>query len=112
MHILGITGLPRRVPDYPTLYYHQVAQGNYVTGQYSLAASAPAGGTWTSRYTIVDTQVDETKQTMYIWQKTAATTAAVDNYKPCKLDGTSVKEMSVAEIEQIVPNMRNRKRNN
>ena len=85
-----------------------VAQGNYVTGQYSLAASAPAGGTWTSRYTIVDTQVDETKQTMYIWQKTAATTAAVDNYKPCKLDGTSVKEMSVAEMEQIVPNMRNR----
>jgi heme/copper-type cytochrome/quinol oxidase subunit 1 len=22
MHILDITGLPRRIPDYPTLYYH------------------------------------------------------------------------------------------
>ena len=85
-----------------------VAQGNYVTGHYTLAAAAPAGGTWTSRYTITDTQVDETEATKYIWQKTTATTAAVDNYKPCKVDGTSIKEMSVAEMEQIVPNFRNR----
>ena len=85
-----------------------VAQGNYVTGQYTLAGSAPSGGTWTSRYTLVDTQVDETKATKYVWQKTAATTAAASDYKPLKLDGTSVKEMSVAEMEQIVPNMRNR----
>ena len=85
-----------------------VAQGNYVTGQYSLSTSAPSGGTWTSRYTLVDTQVDETEATKYIWQKTTATTAAVSDYKPLKLDGTSVKEMSVAEMEQIVPNMRNR----
>ena len=85
-----------------------VAQGNYVTGHYTLAAAAPAGGTWTSRYTIIDTQVDETEATKYIWQKTTATTAAVDNYKPCKVDGTSIKEMSVAEMEQTVPNFRNR----
>ena len=85
-----------------------VAQGNYVTGQYTLASSAPSGGTWTSRYTLVDTQVDETEDTKYVWQKTAATTAAASDYKPLKLDGTSVKEMSVAEMEQIVPNMRNR----
>ncbi len=85
-----------------------VAQGNYVTGQYSLSTSAPSGGTWTSRYTLVDTQVDETEATKYIWQKTTATTAAVSDYKPLKLDGTSIKEMSVAEMEQIVPNMRNR----
>ena len=85
-----------------------VAQGNYVTGQYSLSTSAPSGGTWTSRYTLVDTQVDETEATKYIWQKTTATTAAASDYKPLKLDGTSVKEMSVAEMEQIVPNMRNR----
>ena len=85
-----------------------VAQGDYVTGHYTLAAAAPAGGTWTSRYTITDTQVDETEATKYIWQKTAATTAAVDNYKPCKVDGTSIKEMSVAEMEQTVPNFRNR----
>ena len=73
-----------------------------------MAASAPAGGTWTSRYTLVDTQVDETEDTKYIWQKTAATTAAASDYKPLKLDGTSVKEMSVAEMEQVVPNLRNR----
>ena len=85
-----------------------VAQGNYVTGQYTLASSAPSGGTWTSRYTLVDTQVDETEDTKYVWQKTAATTAAASDYKPLKLDGTAVKEMSVAEMEQIVPNMRNR----
>jgi len=85
-----------------------VAQGNYVTGHYTLAAAAPAGGTWTSRYTITDTQVDETEATKYIWQKTTATTAAVDNYKPVKVDGTSIKEMSVAEMEQTVPNFRNR----
>ena len=85
-----------------------VAQGNYVTGQYTLASSAPSGGTWTSRYTLVDTQVDETEDTKYVWQKTAATTAAASDYKPLKLDGTSVKEMTVAEIEQVVPNMRNR----
>ncbi len=85
-----------------------VAQGNYVTGQYSLSTSAPSGGTWTSRYTLVDTQVDETEATKYIWQKTTATTAAASDYKPLKLDGTSIKEMSVAEMEQIVPNMRNR----
>jgi hypothetical protein len=85
-----------------------VAQGNYVTGHYTLAASAPAGGTWTSRYTITDTQVDETEATKYIWQKTTATTAAVDNYKPVKVDGKSLKEMTAAEIEQAVPNFRNR----
>ena len=85
-----------------------VAQGAYVTGQYKIGASAPSGGTWTSRYTIIDTQVDETESTKYIWQKTAATTAAVSNYKPCRLDGTSVIEMSASEMEQIVPNMRNR----
>ena len=85
-----------------------VAQGNYVTGQYSLSTSAPAGGTWTSRYTLIDTQVDETEATKYIWQKTTATTAAASDYKPVKVDGTSLKEMSVAEMEQVVPNLRNR----
>ena len=84
-------------------------QGDYTVGQYSLNASSPSGGTWTQRYTLIDTQVDETEQTMYIWQKTAATSAAVDNYKPCKVEGTNgIKEMTVAEMEQIVPNFRNR----
>ena len=86
-----------------------VGLGNYTVGQYHLSTSAPSGGTWTARYTLVDTQVDETEETKYIWQKTAATSSAVDNYKPCKVEGSNgIKEMSVAEMEQIVPNFRNR----
>ena len=86
-----------------------VGLGNYTVGQYHLSTSAPSGGTWTARYTLVDTQVDETEDTKYIWQKTAATSSAVENYKPCKVEGSNgIKEMSVAEMEQIVPNFRNR----
>ncbi len=86
-----------------------VGQGNYTVGQYSLNASSPSGGTWTSRYTLADTQVDGTTNNMYIWQKTAATTAADDDLKPIKLIETSnLREMTVAEMEQIVPNFRNR----
>ena len=86
-----------------------VAQGNYTIGQYSLNASTPSGGTWTSRYTLTDTQVDGTTANMYIWQKTAATTAAVTNYKPIKVkdSGAGLQEMTVAEIEQQMPNFRN-----
>ena len=84
-----------------------VGLGNYTVGQYHLSTSAPSGGTWTARYTLVDTQVDETEDTKYIWQKTAATSSAVDNYKPCKVEGSNgIKEMSVAEMEQLVPNFR------
>ena len=32
-----------------------VAQGDYTIGQYKLATSSPTGGTWTSRYTLTDT---------------------------------------------------------
>lgn len=85
-----------------------VGQGDYVCGQYVLAASAPAGGTWTARYTLTDTQVDSTSASLKVWQKTAPTSSAVDNYKPLKVDGTSIKEMSEAEMEQILPNFRNR----
>ena len=86
-----------------------VAQGNYTIGQYSLNASTPAGGTWTSRYTLTDTQVDGTTANMYIWQKTTATTAAATDYKPLKVkdSGAGIQEMTVAEIEQQMPNCRN-----
>ena len=86
-----------------------VAQGSYTIGQYSLNAASPAGGTWTARYTISDTQVDGTTNDMKIWQKTTATTAAVDNYKPVKVkdSGAGIQEMTVAEIEQVMPNFRN-----
>ena len=86
-----------------------VAQGDYTVGQYKLSTSTPSGGTWTSRYSLVNTEVDGTTTTYYIWQKTAPTTAAVSNYKPLKVTGggAGVQEMTVAEMEQIVPNLRN-----
>ena len=84
-----------------------VTETTYTVGQYKLSATAPAGGTWTSRYTITDsTQGGNT--VVYLWQKTAPTTAADADFTSLKLDGTSVKGMTSAEIEQIVPNFRNR----
>ena len=86
-----------------------VAQGDYTIGQYKLATSSPTGGTWTARYTLNNTEVDGTTTAYKLWQKTAATTAAVDNYKPLKVTGggAGVQEMTVAEMEQVVPNLRN-----
>ena len=79
----------------------------YTVGQYSLAASAPAGGTWTSRYTITDSNQGGSTN-LYLWQKTAPSTAANADLTSLKLDGTNVKMMTSAEIEQMVPNFRNR----
>jgi len=79
----------------------------YTVGQYSLAASAPAGGTWTSRYTITDSNQGGSTN-LYLWQKTTPTTSANEDLASLKLDGTNVKMMSAAEIEQMVPNFRNR----
>lgn len=84
-----------------------VTSTGYTVGQYTLAASAPAGGTWTSRYTITDTNQGGST-TLYLWQKTAPSTAANSDLASLKLDGTNVKMMSAAEIEQMVPNFRNR----
>lgn len=84
-----------------------VTSTGYTVGQYSLAASAPAGGTWTSRATITDSNQGGSTN-LYLWQKTAPTTAANSDLASLKLDGTNVKMMSAAEIEQMVPNFRNR----
>ena len=86
-----------------------VAQGDYTIGQYKLATSSPTGGTWTSRYTLTDTEVDGDSINYYIWQKTTATSSANTNYKPLKVTGggAGVQEMTVAEMEQVVPNLRN-----
>ena len=56
-----------------------VAQGDYTIGQYKLATSSPTGGTWTSRYTLTDTEVDGDSINYYIWQKTTATSSANTN---------------------------------
>jgi hypothetical protein len=79
----------------------------YTAGQYSLAASAPSGGTWTSRATITDSNRGG-NTSVYLWQKTTPSTSANADLASLKLDGTNVKMMSSAEIEQMVPNFRNR----
>ena len=84
-----------------------VTSTGYTVGQYSLAASAPVGGTWTSRATITDSNQGGST-TLYLWQKTAPSTSAIADFASLKLDGTNVKMMSAAEIEQMVPNFRNR----
>lgn len=84
-----------------------VTSTGYTVGQYSLAASAPAGGTWTSRATITDSNQGGSTN-LYLWQKTAPSTAANSDLTSLKLDGTNVKAMTAAEIEQMVPNFRNR----
>ena len=84
-----------------------VTETAYTVGQYKLSATSPAGGTWTSRYTITDsTQGGNT--VVYLWQKTAPTSSANADLTSLKLDSTNVKGMTSAEIEQIVPNFRNR----
>lgn len=84
-----------------------VTSTGYTVGQYTLAASAPAGGTWTSRATITDSNQGGSTS-LYLWQKTAPSTSANSDLASLKLDGTNVKMMSAAEIEQMVPNFRNR----
>jgi len=90
-----------------TVIDDMVSESNYTVGQYKLGSSAPAGGTWTSRYTITDTALGG-NTTYYLWQKTAPTSSANSDLTSLKLDGTNVKQMTAAEIEQQVPNFRNR----
>jgi hypothetical protein len=87
-----------------------VTDDEHTTGIYKISTSAPtSGGTWTSRYTILETQVDGTDVTYYLWQKTTAnTTPDTDRNFPAKLDGGSVVEMTTAELESLTAAMRNR----
>lgn len=85
-----------------------VAETSYTAGQYRLQATAPAGGTWVSRYTLTDTAIGG-NTTTYLWQKTVATSSADTDLKPIKTHTTaSLKEMSSAEIEEMVPLFRDR----
>ena len=83
-----------------------VSESNYTVGQFHLAASSPSGGTWTSRYTITDT-VQSGNNTTYLWQKTSPTSSANSDLASLKYD-SGIKMMTAAEIEQVVPNFRNR----
>jgi hypothetical protein len=89
-----------------------VDQDANTAGQYYLSASAPAGGTWTSRGTITDTQVDNTDVTKTLWQKTAATTvpSTTTNRTLVKPTGSNsgFKEFSNTEIQALEGRFRNR----
>lgn len=85
-----------------------VSEDSYTAGQYKLQATAPSGGTWVARYTITD-EAQGGNTTTYLWQKTVATSSADSDLTPLKSNNAnSLKQMSVAEIEQMVPNFRNR----
>lgn len=83
-----------------------VTETDYTVGQFALAASSPSGGTWTSRYTITDNHLDGSN-TIYLWQKTAPTSSANSDLTSLTYDG-GIKMMTAAQIEQMVPNFRNR----
>lgn len=81
-----------------------VAGNTNTAGLYYLSASAPSGGTWTSRGTISDTQVDGTTVTKTLWQKTAATTThTLQTFESLvkKPDDQSLQAMSTAEVEAL-----------
>jgi ribosomal protein L29 len=85
-----------------------ISESTYTAGQYRLQPSAPVGGTWVARYTLTDVANGGNTET-YLWQKTAATTSPDSNLKPLKLiDTKDVREMSSSEIQQMLPNFRNR----
>ena len=85
-----------------------VTESSYTAGQYKLQPSAPSGGTWVSRYTITDT-AQGGNTTTYLWQKTVSSSAPNSDYTPLKLfNGSNCKQMVETEIEQLLPNFRNR----
>lgn len=83
-----------------------VSESDYTVGQFHLSASSPTGGTWTSRYTITDT-VKSGNNTTYLWQKTSPTSSANSDLSSLTYD-SGIKMMTAAQIEQMVPNFRNR----
>lgn len=79
-------------------------------GQYKLDTSTPAGGTWTSRYSITETQVDGTDVTYNLYQKTSPTTSAgTDSNMPVISDGDGdLREATTAEVQSLTGAFRNR----
>jgi hypothetical protein len=85
-----------------------VEESAYTAGQYKLQPTAPSGGTWVARYTLTDTAQGGNTVT-YLWQKTVASSAPSADYTPLKVfNGSNCKQMTEAEIEQMLPVFRNR----
>jgi len=74
-------------------------------GTYTLATSAPAGGTWVSIASI-DNINDVTTTTYNIYKKISGEIPLTQS--PLKIQGSSLKIMSQAEIEQLVEKVRER----
>ena len=72
-------------------------------GTYVLQPSAPSGGTWSSIITITD-QALAGNTTEYVWRKTAST--APSAIRPMKPYASGMKEMSDAEINSMLNNLR------
>ena len=98
-----------------------VEQQQYGLGQYRLEAVAPSSnvqnanadqGTWTSRGTISDTQVDGTTVTKTLWQKTGPrgflTSTGNGSRLPIKYSGEDVQEVTATELKTLVGRLRNR----
>lgn len=85
-----------------------VTESAYTAGQYRLQSTAPSGGTWVSRYTITDIALGGNTLT-YLWQKTTASSSPDSDYTPLRAyNGSNCKQMTESEIEQMLPNFRNR----
>jgi len=85
-----------------------VAESTYTAGQYKLQATAPSGGTWVSRYTLTDTAQGGNTVT-YLWQKTVSSSLPSADLTPLRaFNGSNCKQMTEAEIEQMLPVFRNR----
>jgi hypothetical protein len=85
-----------------------VEESAYTAGQYKLQATAPSGGTWVSRYTLTDTAQGGNTVT-YLWQKTVSSSLPTADLTPLRVfNGGNCKQMTEAEIEQMLPVFRNR----
>lgn len=98
-----------------------VEQQQYGLGQYRLEAVAPSSnvqnsnadvGTWTSRGTVSDTQVDGTTVTKTLWQKTGPrgvlTSTGNGSRLPIKFVGEDIQEVTTTELKTLVGRLRNR----
>ena len=76
-------------------------------GSYRLGTAAPSGGTWVSKFSIIDSTITG-NTTYYIWRKTddGVPTAI----RPIKFDSTlgGLREMSDADLDTIVDALRER----
>lgn len=86
---------------------------DYATGQYFLGASAPSGGTWTSKGSFTDTIAagESATDTYQLWRKIASGNSPTE-YRPIKASAnatsSSVSEMNNTDIKTLTDRLRNR----